>query len=106
MEDSKNKKAVEIGLRLAVQKFGTDLKVERTEEFKKQTVMGALKMGLQVTFDDPRMNAELERLRGERQENREPGKAITGRWAKEKTPERQPEAELEIKPPQPERKKS
>jgi Large polyvalent protein-associated domain 7 len=106
VEDSKNKKAVEIGLRLAVQKFGTDLKVEGTEEFKKQTVMAALKMGLQVTFDDPRMNAELERLRGERQENRERGKAVTGRWVKEKTSEKRQEKELEIKPPQPEKKSS
>ena len=103
VEDSKNKKAVEIGLRLAVQKFGMDLKVEGTEEFKKQTVMAALKMGLQVTFDDPRMNAELERLRGERQENRERGKSVTGRWAKEKAPERQQEQEIKV--PQPERKK-
>ena len=80
-----------------------DLKVEGTEEFKKQTVMAALKMGLQVTFDDPRMNAELERLRGERQENRERGKSVTGRWAKEKAPERQQEQEIKV--PQPERKK-
>ena len=107
VEDLKNKKAIEIGLRLAVQKFGMNLKVEGTEEFKKQTVMAALKMGLQVTFDDPRMNAELEQLRGQRQENRERGKAVTGRWAKEKekTAERQKEPDLEIKPPQPERKK-
>ncbi len=68
--------------------------------------MAALKMGLQVKFDDPRMNAELERLRGERQENRERGKAVTGRWAKEKAPEKQQEPELEIKVPQPERNKS
>lgn len=108
VEDSKNKKAVEIGLRLAVQKFGANLKVEGTEEFKKQTVMAALKMGLQVTFDDPRMNSELERLRGERQENRERGKAVTGRWGKEKekTAERQKEPELEIQPPQRKRKKT
>jgi len=107
VEDSENKKAVEIGLRLAVQKFGTNLKVEGTEEFKKQTVTAALKIGLQVTFDDPRMNVELERLRGERQENRERGKAVTGRWAKEKTPETRPqEPELEIKPQQPENKSS
>ena len=62
-------------------------------------------MGLQVTFDDPRMNAELEQLRCQRQENRERGKAVTGRWAKEKTAEKQKESDLEIKPPQPEKKK-
>jgi hypothetical protein len=108
VEDLKNRKAIEIGLRLAVQKFGTHLKVEGTDEFKQQTVMTALKMSLQVTFDDPRMNAELEQLRGQRQENRERGKAVTGRWAKEneKTAEKQKEPELEIKPPQSERKKS
>lgn len=66
--------------------------------------MVALKMGLQVTFDDPQMNAEMDRLRGERQENRERVKAVTGRWAKEKTSANKQEQQLEIKPPQSERK--
>ena len=105
VEDLKNRKAIEIGLRLAVQKFGTHLKVEGTDEFKQQTVMTALKMSLQVTFDDPKMNSELKQLRGAREENRERGKAVTGRWAKEKTAEKQEESDLEIKPPQPEKKK-
>ena len=105
VEDLKNRKAIEIGLRLAVQKFGTHLKVEGTDEFKQQTVMAALKMGLQVQFNDPNMNTELDRLRGEKQENRERGKAVTGRWTKERTAEQQREPDLEIKTPKPERKK-
>jgi len=105
VEDLKNRKSIEIGLRLAVQKFGMNLKVEGTDEFKQQTVMAALKMGLQVQFNDPNMNAELDRLRVEKQENRARGKAVMGRWTKERTAEQQREPDLEIKPPQPERKK-
>lgn len=72
----KDSQAVEAGLRLAVQKFGPGLKIEGSEEFKRQVIDAALKTGLRVEFDSKAMNDELQRRRAERDELQARGKAF------------------------------
>lgn len=72
----KDAQAVEAGLRLAVQKFGPGLKIEGSEEFKRQVIDAALKTGLRVEFDSKAMNDELHRRRAERDEAQARGKAF------------------------------
>lgn len=103
----KDSQAVEVGLRLAVQKFGPGLKIEGNEEFKRQVIDAVLKTGLRVEFDSKAMNDELTRRRTERDELQARGKAFIASerdkaikppatQAQEKTPEQgrtqQPEA--------------
>lgn len=74
--DSKDSKAVEAGLRLAVQKFGPNIKLEGSEEFKRQVIEAALKTGVRVEFSNDGMNVELHRRRAEREEAQQRGKAF------------------------------
>lgn len=62
---AKDIQAVEAGLRLAMQKFGSNLKIDGSKEFKQQVIEVALKAGLQVTFENKAMNDELSRRRVE-----------------------------------------
>lgn len=55
--------AVETGLRLALQKFGQQLDVHGSPEFKSAVIDVVMRTGLRVEFKDPALAAELERLR-------------------------------------------
>jgi hypothetical protein len=55
--------SVEVGLRLALQKFGRAIEVHGTDEFKAQVLAVVLRTGLHVDFKDPAMAAELVRLK-------------------------------------------
>ena len=80
---AKDSEAVEVGLRLAVQKFGYGLKIRGTDDFKNEIIEVAVKTGLQVQFDSPAMNEKLQRRRAERDELQARGKAfIAGERAK------------------------
>ena len=66
--DIKDRQVVEAGLRLALQKFGPSLKIEGDDGFRQQLIDAAFRTGLQVAFDSPSMNNELERRRAEQNE--------------------------------------
>lgn len=53
---SEENKAVEIGLRLSIEKFGKTLDVQGTPEYKEQITEIAVKNNLKVEFTDPVMN--------------------------------------------------
>lgn len=72
----KDSQAVEAGLRLAAQKFGTNLQITGSEEFKRQVIEAALKTGLHVEFDNKAMNDELTRRRAEREDLQTRGNAF------------------------------
>lgn len=55
--------SVETGLRLALQKFGPQLDVHGSPEFKAKVLRVVLRTGLRVQFKDPALAAELERLK-------------------------------------------
>lgn len=96
----KDSQAVEAGLRLAVQKFGSGLKIEGSEEFKRQVIDAALKTGLRVEFDSKAMNDELQRRRAERDELQARGKAFI---ASEREKAEQAKAPKEPATPAPEK---
>lgn len=96
----KDSQAVEAGLRLAVQKFGPGLKIEGSEEFKRQVIEAALKTGLRVEFDSKAMNDELQRRRAERDELQARGKAFI---ASEREKAEQAKAPKEPATPAPEK---
>lgn len=96
----KDSQAVEAGLRLAVQKFGPGLKIEGSEEFKRQVIDAALKTGLRVEFDSKAMNDELQRRRAERDELQARGKAFI---ASEREKAEQAKAPKEPATPAPEK---
>lgn len=54
--------AVETGLRLALQKFGKELDVHGSPEFKAAVLGVVMRTGLRVEFKDPALAAELQRL--------------------------------------------
>ena len=110
---AKDSQAVETGLRLAVQKFGPGLKIEGSDEFKRQVIEAALKTGLRVEFDSKAMNDELTRRRAERDDLQARGKAFIAserekaeqaKAPKQPTPEKAPEPER-IQQPEPEQRK-
>lgn len=68
--------AVEAGLRLAAQKFGPNLQITGSDEFKRQVIEAALKTGRHVEFDNKAMNEELTRRRSEREDLQARGKAF------------------------------
>jgi hypothetical protein len=74
--DIKDRQVVEAGLRLALQKFGPSLKIEGDAEFRLQLIDAAFRTGLQVAFDSPSMNNELERRRAEQNELQVRGRAF------------------------------
>ncbi len=53
---------VELGLRLAIQKFGRSLDVRGSDEFKAQVLSVVLRTGLSVEFKDSHLAGELQRL--------------------------------------------
>ncbi|MFN5350630.1 MAG: LPD7 domain-containing protein [Polaromonas sp.] len=81
-----DREAVEVGLRLALQKFGPRLKIDGSDEFKREIIEVALKTGLRVEFDNKAMNDELTRRRNEHDELQARGKAfIDGERAKDRS---------------------
>lgn len=68
VESADDRKAVEIGLRLALQKFGSQVHITGTEEFKRGIIDVAFKNGMHVEFTSQAMNSELQRRRNERDE--------------------------------------
>jgi hypothetical protein len=60
--DSKDRAVLEIGLRLALQKFGPILKVNGDDDFKRRFVQTSVDTGLQVEFSDPALNAYRQQL--------------------------------------------
>ena len=110
---AKDSLAVETGLRLAVQKFGPGLKIEGSDEFKRQVIEAALKTGLRVEFDSKAMNDELTRRRAERDDLQARGKAFIAserekaeqaKAPKQPTPEKAPEPERTQQPEPAQRK--
>jgi hypothetical protein len=93
----KDARAVEAGLKLAIQKFGQHLTIEGNEAFKQQVIETVIKTGLHVSFDDKQMNDELQLRRAEREELRARGRAFI-----EAEKRRQLEVEPPINQPQPE----
>lgn len=57
---SEENKAVEIGLRLSIEKFGKTLDVQGTPEYKEQITEIAVKNNLKVEFTDPAMNEMMQ----------------------------------------------
>lgn len=57
---SEENKAVEIGLRLSIEKFGKTLDVQGTPEYKEQITEIAAKNNLKVEFTDPAMNELMQ----------------------------------------------
>lgn len=56
---------IEMALCLAQAKFGEKLVVRDTDSFKESFAIVAADAGLNVTFEDPRMNEVLQRRRAE-----------------------------------------
>lgn len=70
--------AVEIGLRLALQKFGPELNVAGSEQFKREVLAVVLKTGLPVRFWDPVMAGALAQLTAQRaQAEQSPDAGVT-----------------------------
>lgn len=61
-----NCEAMEVGLRLALQKFGPKLGVNGDDEFKRRIVETAVRERLHVEFTDPDLNRYHQRLEAER----------------------------------------
>lgn len=93
----KDAQAVEVGLKLAIQKFGQHLTIEGNEAFKQQVIETVIKTGLHVSFDDKQMMDELQLRRAEREELRARGLAFI-----EAEKRRQLEVEPPINQPKPE----
>ncbi|WNV06495.1 LPD7 domain-containing protein [Candidatus Methylospira mobilis] len=110
VEAAQDNQAVEIGLRLAMQKFGAGLKIEGSDDFKEQVIKTALKTGLRVEFDNPAMNEELQRRRVEHQDNlareQERQQAEAAAKLQKTVPEQERTRESEITQQPPERNKS
>ena len=53
-------KAIEIGLRLSMEKFGNTLDIRGTEEYKAKLVEVAVKNNLNVQFSDPKLNEMMK----------------------------------------------
>jgi len=76
----KSNKTIELGLRLAVQKFGPKVGLTGPEEFKREVVETAVKAGMKLDFNDENLNryrdeytknlqTGRERVQGERARN-------------------------------------
>ncbi len=53
-------KAIEIGLRLSMEKFGKTLDIRGTEEYKEKLVEVAVKNKLDIQFSDPKLNEMMK----------------------------------------------
>lgn len=110
--EPKDAQAVEAGLRLAVQKFGPELQIEGSNEFKRQVIEIALKTGIHVEFDNKAMNDELTRRRAERDELQARGKTFIAQEREKnshasvrRTPDTPAPADQQPAPESPEQKK-
>lgn len=56
--EQEERAAIEAGLRLAVEKFGTTLKINGTDDFKRAVVEIAVRKGMGIEFSDPAMNQQ------------------------------------------------
>ena len=63
--EAEDRATIEIGLRLALQKFGPHLNVTGSENFRRLVTNVAAQAGLRIEFKDPVMSSELQRLRAE-----------------------------------------
>lgn len=92
--EPKDAQAVEAGLRLALAKWGPSLKIEGSEDFRRQVIDAALRSGLKVDFEDRHMQEELQRRRAERDELQARGKAYI-----DQERQRQPQGDRQTQPP-------
>ncbi len=100
VESADDRQAVEIGLRLALQKFGTEIHITGTDEFKRAIVDVAFRDGMHVVFTSEAMNEELQRRRAERDELFARGRAyIDQERVKERNWQRDVRASEPRKPP-------
>jgi hypothetical protein len=91
--EPKDAQAVEAGLRLALAKWGPSLKIEGSEDFRRQVIDAAVRSGLRVEFEDKRMQEDLQRRRAERDELQARGKAYIDQER------RQPRGDRQTQPP-------
>lgn len=98
VESANDREAVEMGLRLALQKFGSQVHITGTEDFKREIIDAAFKNGMHVEFTSQAMNEELQRKRNERDELNARGKEFIDR-EKTKSPQIEQPPALK-KPPQ------
>lgn len=78
-----DKDAIETGLRLAMQKFGSKLTLSGPKEFQEKAAMVAANAGMKIEFSDPSLNkivvdrrAEIEGARAQEAEMRKLGQAF------------------------------
>lgn len=57
---------IEAGLRVSVQKFGKEVNVRGSEEFKRQAIEVAVVRGIDLKFSDPAMSATYDKLKAAR----------------------------------------
>lgn len=57
-------KAIEIGLRLSIEKFGRHLDVNGNKDYKDRIINIAVKEKMELTFTDPEMNIRYKELQG------------------------------------------
>ena len=57
--DRSSDKAVEIGLRLSIEKYGTHLDIKGTEEYKQKLISVAVKNKLNISFKDKALNEQF-----------------------------------------------
>lgn len=67
---------IESGLRLAMAKFGAELTVSGSDEFKQKLVQVAVNQGLRVDFKDPAMREAYETLRQNAKATERPAETI------------------------------
>lgn len=64
VEDTEDDQAIEIGLRLAVQKWGREINVTGSEEFKERCARVAAELGIDVVFNEKRLNEFFDDRKG------------------------------------------
>lgn len=94
--EKQERAAVETALRLAMQKYGDSLKLNGTDEFKRQAVEASVRAGLKIDFNDNDLNRYAKELEDQRQAGREymaQQRDGAGRPDADKTPKPEPERE-------------
>lgn len=86
-----DEQAIEVGVKVAVEKFGSELEVGGSAEFKQQVVEIAVRDGLDVKFSDPEMEAQRQQLT----EAREHAEASIERMERISPREAEPQQEVE-----------
>ncbi|OED34109.1 hypothetical protein AB832_08380 [Flavobacteriaceae bacterium (ex Bugula neritina AB1)] len=62
--------AIELALRISMEKFGNTLDVKGTKDYKEKAIMVVAKEGLNVKFTDPAMNQKLQERRQQMEKGR------------------------------------